>query len=214
MATIKYNSEDVMLIAIDVLDITSQYLGAIALKFMLKDHYPDLRGILPTNTICASSCDLVNQLDDPFIERMRYLFTDIQLPACSIANLYGIDLEHMIYNERIAEIADHIYWSLIDYAFPDDDEDDDYDDDIYEAHLSMYVYSIIRIVHCLIQLIDTGEAELDEKEVDIKQYVDGEWDNHSNKINAHVLGALSDLGRKLSAFYGVLYADYLRNSKS
>ena len=63
MTVENFEFEDRLPMAVVTLQIAAEHLKVITFKFVLKDHYPDLRGLVPTYAYALEAvADLGNQL--------------------------------------------------------------------------------------------------------------------------------------------------------
>ena len=170
-----------LFIALAVLEIAAQHCVLINFKFVLKDHYPEFRGLVTVQSSSAESYELVNNMDDPFTVMMRYLINVINSPVHYICKMYGIDPETCEPPKRTWEMGMDFYWDRITSGFIVHDElesEDEYDDKQYERNLDIYIRSLILVTVQLVALLETKEMGDEEmikmmgKEVTFDQDID------------------------------------------
>lgn len=200
MASLHYRSDDALPIALLVLTNAADHLRLIIFKFVLKDHYPELRGLVSTEESSKSSDQLVNELEDPFITMLRFMFSTIQLPILEITGVYGIDPETVVFSRRAWQLSDELFWGLIMGDFILDNEqqlEDSYDDEEYMHNLDIFIITLITIVDQLLILLDGGRVDIDEAMETYGLVVEFEKERFSDKPQAYAMGLLCDVGLAL-----------------
>jgi hypothetical protein len=209
MAIIYYKKEDALPIVLIVLMKACDLLKLIIFKFMLKDHYQDLRGLVPTEDSSKSSDQLINEMKDPFITLLRFMHNSMQLPMLKINNIYGIDPATVIFSRHAWLKADELFWSLVtnDFILDDERQDEDkYDDEVYSQNLDMFMYSLLTIVDQLIILLDGDQIDTETAWDTFGLIAEFDSARINGKSHAYAMGALCDLGSDL-----LDYHDKIRN---
>jgi hypothetical protein len=208
----QYNPENLLNTAMTALEIAGQHVILITFKFVLKDHFPDLRGLVSVQTNSHSNYDLINSIEDPFITMMRYLVNVIQLPVHQVVNVYAIDVENYDCTDEEWNEALDLYWDLITSEFivmDEDEAEDEYDDQQYADYLVTYMTTLINFVGQLLVLLDTGLIDFDKAWEDVCDPVIFNKDAYHDKPHAYAMGVICDLGKRLQVFqYKILQEDY------
>jgi len=209
MATIKYKTDDALPIALLVLMKASQLLKAIILKFVLKDHYPDLRGLVSIEEPSKSSDQLIDEFEDPFINMLVFMLGALQVPMININNVYGIDPPTVVFNQSAWQTADELLYELIicDFILLDErQQEDNYDDDEYLENLDMFIYTLITVLNQLLIVLNDGVVDIEEAISCYGLIIDFDNKCYSETTHVYAMGALCDLGSIL-----LEYQDKIRN---
>jgi hypothetical protein len=209
MAIIYYKKEDALPIALIVLMKASDLLQLIIFKFVLKDHYPDLRGLVPTAESSKSGDQLMNEMKDPFITLLRFMHNSMHLPMLQINDVYGIDPATVIFSRHAWLKADELFGALVTHDFILDDErqdEDKYDDGVYSQNLDMFIYSLLTLVDQLIILLDGDVIDTETAWDTFGLIAEFDRTRTNGKSHAYAIGVLCDLGSDL-----LDYHDKIRN---
>ena len=207
MAKLLYNSEDALPIALLVLEKAAQRLKLIMFKFVLKDHYPDLRGLVSTEESSKSSDQLITQLKDPFIVLLGSMFDDIQLTMIRINNVYGIDPATVVFTAGARKCTDELFWELMNGDFILEDArqaEDHYDDEEYLGNLEIFILNLVTVIDQLLKMLDGTEVDIVEAE---NRYGQVKFDKtkYIDKTHSFAMGLLCDLGIELLHYRDKIY---------
>ncbi|SDZ80894.1 hypothetical protein [Pedobacter hartonius] len=209
MAATKFESGDVIPVLLMVLDICSYFYSCVALKFAIKDHYQDLRGLVRSDTMNALNADLLDSLDDdPVIMMIGSLVGHMCDTRDRIANLYGINVHELLTNNiRIMTIGENFYWSIIWDEFPEEDEEEnDYDSKTYYNAHEIYVMSLFAMIKALLEMLCNGEVNQDNFLEQEDCYYEFNLDDHHDQTHIHVINILIDFDIVLRQHFDAIAA--------
>lgn len=155
MATIKYETKDVMPIVLLVLNFMGSNLNSATFKLAFDHQYADLKGLVDPEELDQPTTDLIELLDDPlslllkaFAERFIRLYD-------MLAVMHGINLAEVFSDKRLADMAEEIFClrSYYSYGLSDDNRTD----------LDIFVYSLPNVILQLKDIVVTQEFDPEEQ---------------------------------------------------
>lgn len=168
MAILKYNDDDLILVVISVLDITSYCYARIGFKFAVRDHFPDLQGKVETDRIDEESIFLLNNIDTNPVRMIVGCVSYLSLGSMRIRKVYESSYKDELLDERIQLLASKFYSEFVIDNFPNDagisrfSEDDDEYIPGYEHNLYVYINSLVRLSGCLLDVVNDGQIDIDK----------------------------------------------------
>ena len=203
MAILKYNSEDLIRLVLHVLDMCADYYTGIGFKFAVRYHFTDLEGKVATDIVDNDSIMLLNTIDDGPVFMIGNTVNHFINAFLDIQNLYNIDFLNETVDKRSRAIAEAFYWEFMIDNFPTDEGESIYGKEEtwntydYELNLLVYIESLIRIVGCLLDVVNDAEVDIDEV---YERYGIAEHWNHNfinDQPHAYALRILFELSGKL-----------------
>jgi len=153
---VKYESEDVvpivMSVFIYIVDGLITLLYAIALEGPLKDLKEQKADHRQIDEV---TCELINLLDDDLTITIADLITSLNEAIGSLERNYLLHPQDIYDNERIQEMADEFYWTVVWFAAEANNLKE------YHGLLSCFLFSIQHILCLLIQLVEGNEMDYD-----------------------------------------------------
>lgn len=151
MKKIRYKEGDILPITIITLSICLQNYICNAYKLAIDKLCPDLKGKVATDTFDNSTIEFLEAIQEKWCVIMTYSMGTINRTLQSLANINGLDLQAVINDERIENLAIDIYLEVIqDWLYLDTNEHE-YDGDLFND-MVLFTFSIIGLVHCLFDL--------------------------------------------------------------
>ena len=172
MALIQCAKADLMLVVIVMLRLIEEDYIRWAMKMAIDHEFQDLKGLINVNHIDASDVELLNSSGDKKIGIILAYATKLQVTADSYTNLFLIDKNELYTDQRIIDLAEDIYFSVI------------YDNEIHEGleeDFNSYLYEAMQILYYLCQLVIVGEPNPDHEFWDadwLNRIFEESWDNY------------------------------------
>jgi len=192
--------ENILPVTLVTLDKAALHLKSIIYKFVLKDHHPELRGKVSAESSNPSTDLLINEMKDPFIALLRYMFSSIQLSMLKMNDVYCIDPQVVMFKQEVFDLASNLYWSLniCDTPFDEDSKKgDDYDNELYEIGLDAYILSLLSVLYCLLVILDSGAIDLDNARRNSGTIDDFDPKKYSNSRYPYAISVICTLGTEL-----------------
>lgn len=157
-----YTKEDIARVVVSVLIRATHEHAFVMMKFLVKDHFPELQGTGLADEINDQILEVCLSLmdeDETFAllyESSKLICTSVR----SIVNLYAIDLIELYADEHLLDVVEDFREAIILNWFPIDSDNAVYTDEDYSINLHMFSLSMMRLTHYLIMLIETGKVDL------------------------------------------------------
>lgn len=197
----RFKKADRIPITISVLLKVAQHYMIFTYKHLIEYEYPDLKGLVSTDYCDESNITLLESVHSRFRKINGDTITSFSVTTLSIANVFGIDLDHREPDKRLDRITDDFYWGLVIDDFPRDDEPESDGSPGPPGHLEDYAESMPAVIYTLCSLLRTGKVDLDFDWEDNPDYLLFITEDYSNQEHAYTLGMLQELG-------GVLYENF------
>ena len=159
MGNIIHKSEDAIAITLLVLQKAAERLKLIIFKFILKDHFPDLRGVVSKEESSKSSDQLITEIKDPFIALLHLMFETIRFSMLKIGEPDVGDQTTVVFSTAARQRANDLFLELVYPNFISDnkrDAEDGYDDMEYLEYLDVFIYDLIVVVEQLLMIQDSA----------------------------------------------------------
>ena len=209
--------ENILPVTLVTINKAASHLKSIIYKFVLKDHHPELRDKVSAESSSPSTDLLINEMKDPFIALLRFMFSSIQLSMLKMNDVYCIDPQVVMFEQEIFDLAGNLYWSLNICNTPFDEEgekEDDYDDELYEIGLDAYILSVLSVLNCLLVILDSGDIDLDKARNSSGTIEDFDPKKYSNSRYPYAIGVICTLGTELLWYQKKFYLkDYTLEDK-
>jgi len=186
-------------VSLVTLQEAASHLKAIINKFVQKD--PQLRDPVKSGGKCRD--EQINEIKDPLITMLRFMYSSIEEPMRSINNVYGIDPKECFFEPEVFDMAADLYWSLIMCNIPTDDcaEENRYDDKFYEEGLQTYIMSLRTIAVHLLHLLDTGVVDMKQAQKNHGILEDINQDEFSGKPHVIAMNLIYEFTLNLKWFH-------------
>jgi hypothetical protein len=151
MKMITYDENDILPITIVTLNICLQFYIINAFKLVVDRECPDLKGLVSTDTIDESILDVFECVDNEWFDIMTDSMAAINNTLYSLANINGLDLQALVDDIRIDDLAQDLYDNIvIDVFLFDGEEPTDLQN--LADDMTLYTFSLLGLVHCLFEL--------------------------------------------------------------
>lgn len=201
MSTETYSDEDLIPVTICVLFKLGFHLIAFTLKYVVENVYTDLKGMIQTDRIDFTSYELLDLFDSNHDHLTFHTAVAIEKVFLSLANIYGLDIQSVLRDERLDEMSTDFFHNTVVDRFPRDeadDEEEEFDEKKIASseNLEMYAISMLHCVNFLCYMLCKRTIDFanswseDEKFF----YCNFMGEDYSQEEHAVALKMLQDLG--------------------
>jgi hypothetical protein len=154
MATLRYETKDVLPIVLIALNYLSCDLTTSIFKIALDNQFADLKGLVDPEEMDQAMNDMTEKLDDPLSVVLRTFSQQLMDCYSRLAIVHNYDLEELFIDDRLTDLATDIYTARSFYTQGLGDSN--------LVNLDVYLYSIPLVIDQLIALINTEEFDEEE----------------------------------------------------
>lgn len=206
MKTITYDAEDILPLTLNVLNKCVNSYACNAYKLVVDREYPDLKGMVVTDRLDDVAIELLDCVQTIWFEIITDSIAALNKTMESLANINGLDVQTVVDDLRIDELATDFYCGIIMDRFPRDDEepDEDEDDDEEEdlvANLQWYTFSMIAVISCLYDLTIRRFHDVDKVWMEYWSPLEFTDYMHEDEEHRVTLDHLQGLGKQLEMDY-------------
>jgi len=166
------------------------------IKFVVENMYPEYVGMIKTDSIRQSNLGFLDNFDDEYNNLTDHTASEIERVFLSLANIYGLDFDTLIDDDRLNEMADDLYWATVIDKFPrDGDDDSDAERKASPANFNLYAMSMLNTINFLCHLLCKRTVDFEDS------WTDGEYfysyflgEDYSDQEHSVALEMLQNLG--------------------
>jgi hypothetical protein len=118
MEITKYKKENLIPLAYLVLNMTADAYIRKAFKILVQLDYPDLKGLVSTDVIDASSLEFLTEITDEPLRSVGDSVGWLLQTANSLASSHNLDVKSILQNEQLKSEANLLYENIILDHFP------------------------------------------------------------------------------------------------
>jgi len=152
MKTATYDQKDFIPIAITVLNMCFHGFLCNSFKLIVLQDFPDLKGMISTDELDPYTLELLDHVESDWFKVVGQSTGAINNTLHDLANIYGINIQQTVDDNRIYTLSADFYLEIIVDIFARDGEELTTDDD-YQHNFSVYSLSVIVIVNTLCDMI-------------------------------------------------------------
>jgi hypothetical protein len=151
MKTITYDETDILPLTIFVLNLCVHNYTCNAYKLVIDREYPDLKGVVLTDILDENAIDLLDDVRTDWFEVVTVSIAAVNKTLKSLAKIHELDVQAIVDDNRIYDLAIDFYDGIIVDNFVSDGEEAPENDDLADT-LRSYAFSIIDLLSCLYYL--------------------------------------------------------------